>query len=48
MLEVYRELPDRFFDLQAHQLHEVMQGPALFHLRGRRFSRSVHFHIAPR
>ncbi len=36
MLEVHRALPDRFFDLQAHELHEVMSGPTLFHLRGRR------------
>jgi len=36
MLTVLEHLPDGLLDLQAHRLHEVLSGPTLIHLPGRR------------
>lgn len=36
MLNVYGQLPDGLLELDAEQLHEILPGPALIHLPGRR------------
>ena len=36
MLNVYEDLPPGLLDLEAPQLHRVLPGPSLIHLRGRR------------